>query len=87
MAPGVLLHRIRVSEGQRVRHGSLIHEPRAPGEVVPGVQHKVCQFPLWRNGDPAPREPLFCRAPVVIERSWCAAHCAIVFVKAAQAAE
>ena len=75
------LQRLRTSEGQRRRHGSLAPEPtRAPPAVQP-VRHRCCQYPMWANGMPAPRRGApFCDAPVIPGTSWCAKHHAIVFV-------
>lgn len=50
--------------------------PRRRYEPPQGRQHTACQ---WIEGQPAGRSTLFCNAPVMPGRSWCACHFARVF--------
>lgn len=72
-----LHQRLRSSEHQRMRNGTLA----APvlnnrGPVAP-VRHRSCQ---WPQGEPRSEDFRFCGVPVTPGRPYCTAHCAIAYI-------
>lgn len=69
-----MLQRLRTSEAQRERHGSLDALALVNMAPIVGVRHRTCQW-IVQTGRP----PLFCAAPVAAPgRSWCVDHYRIV---------
>lgn len=66
--------RRQMARDQTDRRARGLLGPAPQPQHVPGVKHHTCRWPMWADGAPAPRPPVFCDAPVVPGRSWCPAH-------------